>query len=81
MADIPTNNSTCKHLLNFLTIHVATCIFPGKDCLDDQESLSYRIAGNFRGVQFSRMWGFEAFRVLIFEDQAACMLARYRYMV
>ena len=28
----------------------------------------YRIAGNFRGLQFSWMWGFEVFRVLIFKD-------------
>ena len=31
-------------------------------------AVNYRIAGNFRALQFSRMWGFEVFRVLIFED-------------
>jgi hypothetical protein len=31
-------------------------------------AVQYRIAGNFCGVQFSRMASFQSFRVLIFAD-------------
>jgi hypothetical protein len=39
------------------------------------EGLLYRMAGNFRGVQFSRMGSLQCFRGLIFAD--ACDYAHY----
>ena len=44
--------------------------------------INYRIAGNFRGYQFSQMLDFEVFRVLIFKDRVAqCAIALYAVKV
>ena len=60
IADLPVSQSTC------VTVNERLLAVGG--VVQKDLKLVYRIAGNFRGLQFSRMWGFEVFRVLIFED-------------